>query len=186
MAVTINGNGTITGYTPTAVSGTLTASNMPSGSIIQTAIGANGEVNTSSVSIDSTDVNNPTFLNSNCKVTITPQFSNSKILLIWRAGIRLDPDAQGYFGVYYSPNSNMSSPVVLDKSHGANLNETFRNNDGSGDAHIFMPDTGVTWDSTVTNTNTRYYNVGGYESAGSLVYGDHQIALQIMAQEIKA
>ena len=35
MAITINGNGTITGYTPTAVSGTLTTANMPSGSILQ-------------------------------------------------------------------------------------------------------------------------------------------------------
>ena len=155
-----------------------------SGQVIQTVIGANGELNTSSVAINSNDVNNPTFLNSSCKVTITPKRSNSKILLIWRAGIRLNPDGQGYFGVYYSPNSNMSSPVVLDKAHGSSLNETFRNNDGASDAHMFFPDTGVTWDSTVTNTNTRYYNVGGYESAGSLVYGDHQIALQIMAQEI--
>ena len=176
MAITFHPDGRVEG------SG---ASNFgASGQVIQTVIGANGEVNTGSVSISSGDVNNPTFLNSSCVVTITPKRSNSKILLIWRAGIRLDPDAQGYFGVYYSPNSNMSSPVLLDKAHGSSLNETFRNNDGSSDAHIFMPDTGVTWDSTITNTNTRYYNVGGYESGGNLVYGDHQIALQIMAQEI--
>ena len=68
-----------------------------SGQVIQTVIGANGEVNTSSVAISSTGVNNPTFLNSSCIVTITPKRSNSKILLVWRAGIRLDPDAQGYF-----------------------------------------------------------------------------------------
>lgn len=178
MAITFHPDGRVTG------SG---ADNFgASGQVIQTVIGTNGEVNTSSVAISSSDVNNPTFLNSNCKLTITPHRSNSKILLVWRAGIRLDPNGQGYFGVYYSPNSNMSSPVLLDKAHGSSLNETFRNNDGASDAHIFMPDTGVTWDSTVTSTNTRYYNVGGYESGGNLVYGDHQIALQIMAQEIAA
>ena len=64
MAVTINGNGTITGYTPTAVSGTLTASNMPSGSIIQTVIGASDNTNASSVDITSSTATSPTFFNS--------------------------------------------------------------------------------------------------------------------------
>jgi hypothetical protein len=36
MSVTINGNGTITGYTPTTISGTLSGSNMPDGTILQT------------------------------------------------------------------------------------------------------------------------------------------------------
>ena len=35
MPVVINGNGTITGYTPTTISGSLSADKMPSGSIIQ-------------------------------------------------------------------------------------------------------------------------------------------------------
>ena len=69
-----------------------------SGQVIQTVIGANGELNASSVSINSNDVNNPTFINSSCKVTITPKRPNSKILLIWRAGLRMDPNGQGYFG----------------------------------------------------------------------------------------
>ena len=36
MSVTINGNGTITGYTPTTISGQLAATKMPAGSVIQT------------------------------------------------------------------------------------------------------------------------------------------------------
>ena len=35
MPVVINGNGTITGSTPTTISGSLSADKMPSGSIIQ-------------------------------------------------------------------------------------------------------------------------------------------------------
>ena len=36
MSITINGNGTITGYTPTTISGQLAATKMPTGSVIQT------------------------------------------------------------------------------------------------------------------------------------------------------
>jgi hypothetical protein len=197
MAIQINGNGTITGIsvgglpdgivdTDMLAAGAATGTKLGSGAIVQTVIGANGENSGSSVAISSSDVDNPTFLDTTCKVTITPLFSNSKILLVWRAGIRLDPGSYGFFGVYYSPNSDMSSPVVLDKARGAHFNETYRNNDSGGSSHIFLPDTGVTWDATVTNTNTRYYNVGAYESTGTLIYGDQQIALQLMAQEIKA
>ena len=35
MSITINGNGTISGYTPTTISGQLAATKMPAGSIIQ-------------------------------------------------------------------------------------------------------------------------------------------------------
>ena len=196
MPISISGDGTITGIsvgglpdgivdTDMLATGAATGAKLGSGAIVQTVIGANGEANTSSVAIGSSDVNNPTFLDTGCKVTITPLFANSKILLVWRAGIRLDPSGMGYFGVYYSPNSDMSSPVVLDKARGASLNETYRNNDSGGNSHIFLPDTGVTWDATVTNTNTRYYNVGAYEGSGNIIYGDQQIALQLMAQEIK-
>ena len=186
MSVTINGNGTISGYTPTTISGTLSGSNMPSGTIIQTVIGASDTNTGSAVTITSQNSSSPDFLNSGSKVTITPQFSNSKILLVWTAGIRLDPDAEGYVGVYYSPNSDMSSPVIIDPQRGASRDESFRNNDGSGDAHIFWVQSQSTWDTTVTNTNTRYYNVGAYLSNNDAIqYGDGQVGLTLMAQEIK-
>ena len=198
MAIQINGNGTITGIsvgglpngivdTDTLANNAATGAKLASGSIIQTVIGAS-ETNTgSSVHVTSTNPSAPTFFNSACKVTITPQFSNSKILIMWTAGIRLDPDAEGYVGAYYSPNSDMSSPVIIDPKRGANRDESFRNNDGSSDAHIFWVQTQTTWDSTVSNTNTRYYNVGGYLSNNDTIeYGDGQVGLTIMAQEIKA
>ena len=158
-----------------------------SGQVIQTVIGANGEVNTSSVAINSNDVNNPTFLNSNCIVTITPKRANSKILLTWTAQIRLNPSSTAYFGVYYSPNSNMSSPAFVEKYRGSSFNETYRTvNSGNYNNYMFEAWSRISWDETITNTNTRYYNVGAYKSGGDVYYGDHGTALQIMAQEVAA
>ena len=112
-------------------------------------------------------------IHSNIIITVTDSYGDSTSL--------------GAFSINVSPKDTDNDGVDNFEDNcpaDANPDQTDLDNDGAGDAHIFMPDTGVTWDSTVTNTNTRYYNVGGYESAGSLVYGDHQIALQIMAQEI--
>ena len=198
MSVTINGDGTISGYTPATVadggittaklaSGAITGSVMPSGSIIQTVIGASeSNSNQGSVDITSTTATSPTFFNSACNVTLTPQFSNSKILITFTAQIRLNPDAEGYVGIYYSPNSNMSSPVILDPVRGASRNESFRVNSNDGDAHHFWTITQTTWDTTVSNTNARYYSVGGYRSNNeNIYYGDQGVGLTMMAQEIK-
>ena len=76
MAITLNGNGTITGYTPTAISGTLTAANMPSGSILQV-------VNTNKTDLWGCDVTlNQTPVGiSALDTTITTIAANSKILV---------------------------------------------------------------------------------------------------------
>ena len=92
-----------------------------------------------------------------------------------------------YFGAYYSPNSNMSSPTIVEKYRGSSFNETYRTvNSGSYNNYVFEAWTRIAWDETITNTNTRYYNVGAYKSAGDVYYGDHGTALQLMAQEIAA
>ena len=184
MSVTINGNGTITGYTPATISGTLSGSNMPSGSIIQTVVGTNGYKTTAGPDLTGS-VTSPTILDSDCTVTITPIFSNSKICIIWSAQIRVGSNGKGFVGVYYSANSNMSSPTVIEKSRGSNnsLNETYRINGSQNDWSSWSR---VAWDETVSNTNTRYYNVGGWADNGNIYYGDNGLALQIMAQEIKA
>ena len=184
MSITINGNGTITGYTPATISGTLAGSNMPSGSIIQTVVGTNGYKTTAGPDLTGS-VSSPTFLDSDCKVTITPIFSNSKICITWSAQLRIGQGCKAFVGIYYSPNSNMSSPTVIEKSRGANnsLNETYRENDDT--YTTWSSWSRVTWDETVSNTNTRYYNVGGWADQGNAYYGDNGLALQIMAQEIK-
>ena len=174
MAITFHPDGRVEG------SG---ASNFgSSGQIIQSVIGTNG-YSTNAVKNLTGSLSSPTILDSNCTVTITPKRSNSKICIFWAAQIRVAAGAEGFVGVYYSPNSNMSSPTVVDKSHGTNnnLNESYRNN-GS---HNHWSSWGrIVWDETISNTNTRYYNVGGWAASGNVYYGDNGVALQLMAQEI--
>ena len=157
-----------------------------SGNIIQTIVGTNGyRTDRSGLSLTGS-VTSPTFLDDNCKVTITPQRSNSKILLTWSCQIRLNPSSFGHVGVWYSPNSNMSSPTVVEKSHGPNnnLNESYRT--VQNDHYMFHSWSRMCWDETITNTNIRYYGVAGWAAAGTMVYGDNGLALQLMAQEIAA
>tara|TARA_Y100000052_G_C2919439_1_gene67327 strand:- start:128 stop:661 length:534 start_codon:yes stop_codon:yes gene_type:complete len=154
------------------------------GNILQTVVGTNGYSTNSTVDLTGS-VTSPTFLDSNCKVTITPKRSNSKILLTWSAQIRKNASTYGHVGVYYSPNSNMSSPTVVEKGAGPNtLTETFRSADSA--AAQWSSWSRIAWDETISNTNTRYYNVGGFAGGGNLYYGDNGVALQIMAQEISA
>ena len=162
----------------------VTASKLPSGTVIQTVTSLIGSSSSGGFGISSSDINNPTFLDGDCKISITPQFSNSKIVLTWSAGIRLDPSSNGFFGVFYSPNSNMSSSTVVDLKKGSSLNETYRNN-MSGSSHQFYSWSRVVYDLTVSNTNIRYYNVGAYVSSGGMQYGDNQSCLYLIAQEIK-
>ena len=154
----------------------------PAGTILQTVIGTNGESSSSIVNLVSADIDNPTILDSNCKVTITPRQSNSKILLTWSAQIRLSAGCEGYVGVYYSANSDMSSPSLVEKKRGSSITESYRNQDSSNT--FWSAWSRVAWDETISNTNTRYYNIGGMNAGGNLYYGDNGVALQIMAQEI--
>ena len=176
MSITFHADGRVTGNS---------AGNFGStGQIIQTVIGANGGGSGSSIAVTSSSASSPMFLDSNCIVTITPKRSDSKILLTWSAQIRLNPSSMCYFGVYYSSNSNMSSPSFVEQYRGAYFNETYRTVNSSH--YMFQAWSRVAWDETITNTNTRYYNVGAYKSAGDAYYGDHGTALQLMAQEVAA
>ena len=175
MAVTINGNGTVTGLSA------LPSSAMASKTVIQSkCTPTNTEAQASTSSDTYTDI-------TGIDLLFTPLFANSTIILItFTAQIRLNPDAEGYVGIYYSPNSNMSSPVILDPVRGASRNESFRVNSNDGDAHHFWTITQTTWDTTVSNTNARYYSVGGYRSNNeNIYYGDQGVGLTMMAQEIK-
>ena len=179
MTITFHPNGRIDGINNANFN-----SSLPSGHIIQTVTSLIGSSSTGGFGISSSDINNPTFLDSDCKISITPTYSNSKILLTWTAGIRLDPQSTAFFGAFYSPNSNMSSSTVVDLKKGSSLNESYRVNN-SGNAHHFASWSRTTYDLTVSNTNIRYYNVGAYVSSGGAQYGDNQVALYLIAQEIK-
>ena len=74
MSVTINGNGTITGYTPATISGTLAASNMPAGSILQV------KHKVMDTDLDLGSPNDWTNI-TNLVETITPSNTNNKIII---------------------------------------------------------------------------------------------------------
>ena len=171
MAVTFHSDGRIDGFN---------VSSMPAGTIIQTVI-ASAPQGGSSLQL-SGSITSPTFLHSDAKVTITPSFSNSKILLTWAAQIRLDPNTYGFCGVFYSANSNMSSPSVVEKYRAGNINESYRT--VTGTHYMFQSWSRTCVDETISNTNTRYYNVGGYSTGGTLYHGDNGVTCTLIAQEI--
>ena len=77
MAIQINGNGTITGYTPTTISGTLATSNMPAGSILQVQQTVKTDTYASgSLSPHSTASSNA------LEVSITPSNASNKIYIM--------------------------------------------------------------------------------------------------------
>jgi len=174
---------TITFHPDGRVEGSGAANFGSSGNIIQTVFGTNCGGSGSSINVDGS-ASSPTFFDSNGKLTITPKRSNSKIILTWTAQVRINPDTYGYVGVYYSSNSNMSSPTTVESYRGNSFNESYRT--VQSDSYDFSVVTNVAWDETITNTNTRYYNVGGYASTGNIYYGDHGTALQLVAQEVAA
>ena len=171
MAVTFHSDGRIDGFN---------VSSMPAGTIIQTVI-ASAPQGGSSLQL-SGSITSPTFLHSDAKVTITPQFSNSKILLTWAAQLRLDPNSYGFAGVFYSANSNMSSPSVVEKYRAGNINESYRT--VTGTHYMFQSWSRTCVDETISNTNTRYYNVGGYSTGGTVYHGDNGVTCTLIAQEI--
>jgi len=75
MPITLNGSGTITGYTPTTISGSLSADKMPSGSVIQYKSGLIPDINNRS------SVNSSTYGSTGIHVDITPTNANNKIII---------------------------------------------------------------------------------------------------------
>ena len=183
MTIVFNGTNNSINLGGTVFSGNASGlTDAPAGTILQTVIGTNGESSSNLVDLTGS-LSSPTFCDSNCMVTITPRQSNSKICISWSAQLRIGNSAYGHVGVYYSPNSNMSSPTAIDKARGPNgLQEAYRSNDGT--YTDWSSWSRIAWDETISNTNTRYYNLGGYAAGGNIYYGDNGVALQIMAQEI--
>ena len=85
MSITINGNGTITGYDPVP-NGSITAAKLASGAITASTLPANSLVKfanyTNANKSDVTSDTTWTKLN-NTEVTFTPTFSNSKLEVMW-------------------------------------------------------------------------------------------------------
>ena len=81
MSITINGNGTISGYTPSTISGTLSGSNMPTGSVVQTKFAKD----TSSGNVTNNGLGNTAsnwYDLPNLSINITPTSNSNKILVL--------------------------------------------------------------------------------------------------------
>ena len=83
MAITINGNGTITGYEPVA-NGSITAAKLASGAISASTLPAGSIVQTVTQKVEGGSMTNVTGSSTftGLYAEITPQLSNSKILVL--------------------------------------------------------------------------------------------------------
>ena len=70
MAITFHANGQIDGINNANFN-----SSLPSGHIIQTVTSLIGSSNTGGFGISSSDVNNPTFLDNDCKILVMIQYN---------------------------------------------------------------------------------------------------------------
>jgi len=147
MPITINGNGTITGYTPPVAdgsittaklaSGAITASTLPAGSVVQTV---NQKVQGSSM----TNVTSSTATYIGLYAEITPHLSNSKILVlvnmpIYISGGGMDTGA----GITIQRKIGSGNYQVLEGSRDATGHQQF---------YIFHPTSGAEFISTFTDT----------------------------------
>lgn len=84
MAITLNGNGTITGYTPPVADGSITTAKLASGAITASTLPTNSIVQTINQKVEGGSMSNITGSSTFTGLygEITPHLSNSKILVL--------------------------------------------------------------------------------------------------------
>lgn len=136
MAITLNGNGAVTGLSA------LPDSAMSSGSIIQVVtVGTNAQLSTTSTSL--------TEITSNLRVTLTPTNANNLILV------------QGFFGNLHSPTHVITLEIRKDGTTAVDPpNATNDNNSGNiliWSQFDYMMTGSTCVSETAGNTDERYY-----------------------------
>jgi hypothetical protein len=140
MAITLNGDGSISGLTATGISAaqTVTSANMPIGSVLQVVEGSVA-ANTSTTSTS--------FVDSGLSATITPTSASSKILVITSqrlTPIRSDPFVSGSTILLRGSTELARRDLNYRTDHGS-----FGNNIPSGVTFTFL-------DSPATTSATTY------------------------------
>ena len=128
MPVTINGDGTITGYTPPIADGSITAAKLASGAITRSALPAGSVLQTVQVTTTTQVENAYTSQQTFLTASITPTDSNNKILVnvnccgcgsrntstFWRMRIKKDGSllrgVASYIGGYGDDSGNEDYP----------------------------------------------------------------------------
>tara|TARA_Y100001937_G_scaffold75213_1_gene102219 strand:+ start:359 stop:1033 length:675 start_codon:yes stop_codon:yes gene_type:complete len=223
MPVTINGDGTITGLsvgglpngsvdadtlasnavttakiasgavaTANLASGAVAASTLPAGSIVQTVL-KNGTASGSLVQLNNGVMGNPAWFDTGLLSSITPIFSNSKILATAMFSIRIGDGNRLGVGIYAANNSNMTNLVRISEYRGSSGNECFRTSAGGSiwtTSTIIAVDDG-SYSNDVgqfsMSTSVRYYNLGHYHASGdgAVYYGDNSQRVYLILQEVK-
>ena len=199
MSITINGNGTITGYTPVAdgsitaaklASGAVTAAAMPSGSVLQ----VKSDTLTSTLSNNLASQTWWSVYNAGLQVTLTPSSASNKILLM--AQVAYSEGTGQYYQLRFEKNGAEITEVIGD-ADGSRYRVTgqfdnISDNAGGRTQHIVAQ-------VSAGDTNSRIYNIALRHTSGitrqmyiNRTYGDSdhhgygRAISTITAMEIKA
>ena len=157
MSVTINGNGTISGYTPTTISGTLAATNMPSGSVLQV------KSDTLTSTLSNTLATNTwwSVYNAGLQVSLTPSSASNKIFLM--ATISYTEGTGQYYHFRFEKDGAEITDIVGDASSNrrrVTSHQDSQSDNATGRSHTLMAQV------SAGDTNTRIYNIALKHTSG--------------------
>tara|TARA_Y100000401_G_C8249493_1_gene187357 strand:- start:115 stop:669 length:555 start_codon:yes stop_codon:yes gene_type:complete len=183
MPITINGNGTITGYSPTVADGSITTSKLASDLAIPTsALPANTLVKyqtyTNSAKSDVSSNQSWTKMD-NTEITFTPTYNNSKIEIQWHYSMMTNGTQNSGIGIQVWKEVG-GTHTMLDQ------------------LYQFMHFAGGGWDGpgqvsnaycdTVSSTTATSYYLKAYKEGGSnlsINYGEDTTGVIVLVKEIK-
>ena len=191
MSVTINGNGTITGYTPATVadggittaklaSGAITASTLPAGSVIQTV---NQKVEGGSM----TNVSSSSVTYTGLYAEITPHLSNSKILVLLNMVIYISGGGMDTgVGITIQRKIGSGNYSVLEGSRDATGHQQFYIFNNTSGSEIIDTFSDTCFDTPGTNSEVvRYQIYGSANSGGTANFSSSQANHYLTLMEIK-
>ncbi|MAW45926.1 MAG: hypothetical protein CMH05_03485 [Marinovum sp.] len=196
MSITINGNGTITGYTPTTISGQLAATKMPAGSVIQTINNVATEVISLTAqqtwtAVPGTDQNGS---GSTFCVNITPTESSSKFLITFKLNYAgTNNDVTGF--KWYRDSTQLTKATNTGNRVASGAAGFYQGSDGNNISAVLTSQTLL--DSGNGNTNQITYCPYYYSYHGDTAYlnrslrdyegstYDQRVTSQLTVMEIK-
>ena len=196
MSITINGNGTITGYTPTTISGQLAATKMPAGSVIQVINNVATEVISLSqvqawTAVPGTDQNGN---GSTFCINITPTESSSKFLITYKLNYAgSNNDVSGF--AWYRDSTKLTVGTNVGSRIASGAAGFYQGTTGNNISAVLSSQTLLDSGNGNTNqitycpyyysyhSNTAYLNRSMRDYQGTTY--DHRVTSQLTVMEIK-